>query len=80
MCKTASKNKSKHTGSVIYALSIFICYPNYMHRIPNESPELIFGGYIWKDFGLDYRELIFRELILRVLWYNEVVLGLDKDV
>ena len=50
MCKTASKNKSKHTGFVIYALSIFICYPNYMHRIPNESPELIFGGYIWKDF------------------------------
>ena len=51
MCKTASKNKSKHTGSVIHALSIFICYPtrNYMHRIPNESPELIFGGYIWKD-------------------------------
>ena len=49
MCRTASKNKSKHTGSVIYALSIFICYPNNMHRIPNESPELIFGGYILKD-------------------------------
>ena len=49
MCKTASKNKSKHAGSVIYALSIFICYPNYMHRIPNESPELIFGGHISKD-------------------------------
>ena len=27
---------------VIYALSMFINYPNYMHRIQNVSPGLIF--------------------------------------
>jgi len=28
----------------MYALSMFINYPKYAHRIPNVSPELILGG------------------------------------
>ena len=42
--------------------------------------SLYLGAIFGRIFGLDYRELIFRELILRILWYNEVVLGLNKDV
>ena len=42
--------------------------------------SLYLGAIFGRILGLDYRELIFRELILRILWYNEVVLGLNKDV
>ena len=42
--------------------------------------SLYLGAIFGRIFGLDYRELIFRELILRILWYNEVVQGLTKDV
>ena len=42
--------------------------------------SLYLGAIFGRIFGLDYRELIFRERMLRILWYNEVVLGLNKDV
>ena len=36
------RTKCKYRGS-IYALSMFIHYPNYKHRVPNEAPGLILG-------------------------------------
>ena len=33
---------SKYRGS-IYVLSMFVHYPKHTHRIPNVSPEFIFG-------------------------------------
>ena len=49
MHTTSQKNESKYRGST-YALSMFILYPNYTHRIPIGSPGLMFGGvYVWKD-------------------------------
>ena len=43
----------------VYALSMFIRYPNYTHRIPNESPEILFR----RMFELVYRGFIFEGLL-----------------
>ena len=49
----------------MYALFVFIHYANCTHRIPNVSPELIFGGGLIfvKIFELSYRVLILGRLI-----------------
>ena len=40
MRKTSQKKNSKYRGS-IYALSMFLHYPNYTHTNPNVTPGLI---------------------------------------
>ena len=44
----------------IYALFLFIHYPNYTHVLPNASPGLIFLGVVFvRIFSLVYRGPIF---------------------
>ena len=48
----------------MYALSIFIHYPNYTYRNPNANPGPIFGGLIFRMMNqLVYRGAIFGEII-----------------
>ena len=61
MCKASQKKNRKYRGS-IYALSMFIRYPNYTYTNPNVSLGLIFGGVIFgKMFDLVYRGANIRE-------------------
>ena len=54
----------------IYALPMFIHYPNYTHGIPNVSPGLVFGGLIFRRiFELACRGPIFWGLIFGILKY-----------
>jgi len=49
----------------MYALSIFIHYPSYTHRIPNAGPGLIFGEGLYSEgyFGLVYTGPMFGWLV-----------------
>ena len=48
---------SKYNSST-YALSMFIHFPNYTHRIPKVSPGHIFGeDYIQKDIWVSLQEV-----------------------
>ena len=48
--------RTKVSIETIYALSLFIQYPNYTHRVPKVSPGPIIGGLIFGSiFELVYR-------------------------